>query len=46
MDYIIEIIFFTFQNPNNFIEVFLLDLCAENFEYYLTITYTIEIWGS
>lgn len=45
MVYIIELIFFALNHPCTELEIFLLEMCAEDFKYFFLITTTFEIWG-
>lgn len=45
MCYIIELIFFTLNHPCTELEIFLLELCAEDFKFFFIVTTTFEIWG-
>jgi len=45
MEYIIELIYFALSHPCTELEIFLLELCAEDFKYFFLITTTFEIWG-
>ena len=44
-NYLIELVFFTLYNKCSEVDIFLLDLCAESFEFYSKITICFEIWG-
>lgn len=43
--YLLEIVYFTLYYKKQVLDIFLLDLCAENFDFFILITYMIEIWG-
>ena len=45
MNYIIELVFFTLNYKCSELEIFLLELCAEDFKHFFVITTTFEIWG-
>jgi len=45
MNYIIELVFFNINHQCTELELFFLDLCAEDFKYFFMITTTFEIWG-
>jgi hypothetical protein len=44
-NYLIELVYFTLYNKCSEVDIFLLDLCAESFEFYSKITICFEIWG-
>lgn len=45
LGYIIELVFFTLNYKCTDLEIFLLEMCAEDFKYFFVITTTFEIWG-